>query len=89
LNESASIFLSLLKLSVSSRIVVHVVNEADSSDPGVIWGVSPTDNAEDFLAFFSRYFLDSALKNKVSPPRVSRNSSSQVHTLTSVRILVR
>jgi hypothetical protein len=54
-------FRSLLKFSVSSRIVVHVVREADSSDPGVISGVSPTVREADFLAFFSRYFFDRTL----------------------------
>jgi hypothetical protein len=42
-------------------MVVHVVRDADSNDPGVIAGVSPTDNDADFFAFFSRYFFDRAL----------------------------
>ena len=61
LNASARIPLSLLRFSVSSRIVFHVVIDADSNEPGVICGVSPTDKEGDFLAFFSRYFFDRAL----------------------------
>jgi hypothetical protein len=36
LNESASMPRSLERFSVSSRIVVHVVRDADSREPGVI-----------------------------------------------------
>ena len=61
LNESASIPRSRLRFSVSSRMVVHVVRDADSNDPGVIAGVSPTDKDADFFAFFSKYFFDRAL----------------------------
>ena len=42
-------------------MVVHVVREALSRDPGVICGVSPTESEADFLAFFSRYFFDKVL----------------------------
>jgi len=61
LNESANMPRSRLRFSVSSRIVVHVVRDADSNDPGVMAGVSPTDKDADFFAFFSKYFFDSAL----------------------------
>lgn len=43
-------------------MVVHVVREALSRDPGVICGVSPTESEADFLAFFSRYFFDKVLR---------------------------
>jgi len=57
---------SLLRFSVSSSIVVHVVREADSKDPGVTCGLSPTVKEADFFAFFSKYLLDNALSYKPS-----------------------
>jgi hypothetical protein len=52
---------SRLTFSTSSRIVVHVVSDADSRDPGVMAGVSPTDSDADFFAFFSKYRFERAL----------------------------
>jgi hypothetical protein len=65
-------------------MVVQVVNEADSNDPGVICGVSPTDKEGDFLAFFSKYFFDSVLQNQLASPA---SAILQV-TLISEHILV-
>jgi hypothetical protein len=52
---------SRLIFSTSSSIVVHVVSDADSRDPGVMAGVSPTDSDGDFFAFFSKNRFDRAL----------------------------
>ena len=79
LNESASIIRSLLRFSVSSSIVVQVVSEADSSDPGVICGVSPTVNEADFLAFFSKNLFDKALQDQLHPRRGNTSISVHIH----------
>ena len=59
-----------------------MVRDADSNDPGVIAGVSPTDNDADFFAFFSRYFFDRALI-------LAFFLGNRGYTLTFVNILVR
>ena len=63
-------------------MVVHVVRDADSNDPGVTAGVSPTDNDADFFDFFSRYFFDRTLILAIS-------WGSRGDTLTFVNIPVR